>query len=430
MQNASGETLEWFCAESSVNIEDNYNRVEIGAEMKSGSTTISESYWNKRTKWVIFGQCNQFNIGNEGDGKYWSNMNSATIWSKTMLGDGERLHGFLGYYLGAPQGVEHTTRLQAFFEYAKTMTIIDAWKEAHPSGLAVADTNWAVMYHNANAKDRTTSFTESTAVGSEPIIVLERYVAPTASNASTSDVISMNSYPLFVDNLDEASANNLYSMVRSKLIIDEDSSLQIDENDRIIYNNYNNHTGEENLGFELSDAQAAAVAVETLGDLGLTPNGEYRTCVSYVRRYTLDPNDGQFINPETIEYTVYFYRTYNGIDLLSDEQDGIVVSFNKYGLTELQYKWRDVQIVADAKLKSTSLVTVEQAKNEYLSIVEERTADVTVNSDNTNTAAPVIKMAYLQVGSEVKPVWVCSSNGNYGDHIFVDMNTGAQIMLL
>lgn len=59
----------------------------------------------------------------------------------------------------------------------------------------------------------------------------------------------------------------------------------------------------------------------------------------------MDLTGGQIHEPETIEYVVSFYRTYNGIDILSDQEDGILVSFDANGLTELRYLWRDVEYV-------------------------------------------------------------------------------------
>ena len=179
----------------------------------------------------------------------------------------------------------------------------------------------------------------------------------------------------------------------------------------------------------LSDEQVIDIAERKLAELNLSPNGEYRTVLSYVRRYELNESGDEFINPETIEYTVCFYRTFNGVDLLSDKEEGIVVSFNKYGLTELQYKWSNLEVVNSTQLLNSETISQNQAKAVYQSTIVEASNDVTGNSLSTGITEPVIQSAYLQVGDEMKPVWVCSPNGAYGNHVFIDMNTGEQIVL-
>lgn len=207
------------------------------------------------------------------------------------------------------------------------------------------------------------------------------------------------------------------------------STIGIDANNRIVYNNYNNHTGEVDLGMKLSDEQVIEVAKRKLEELNLTPNGEYRTVISYVRRYELSESGEEFVNPETIEYTVRFYRTFNGVDLLSDKEEGIVLSFNKYGLTELQYKWSDLQVVNKTQLVATNTISQDQAKIIYKDAVKGTADDLVNGSASKKMDEPVIRFAYLQVGDEVKPVWVCSSDGFYGNHIFIEMNTGEHLLI-
>ena len=66
---------------------------------------------------------------------------------------------------------------------------------------------------------------------------------------------------------------------------------------------------------------------------------------------------------------------------------------------------------------STSTVTSEQALQIYQN---------TFGSEE-QSAEPYVSTAYIQIGSEVRPVWVCSADGNYGNHIMIDMVTGEQI---
>ena len=429
VQNANKELIEYVCAESSAVPADSLPKIEIGAERKTGSSTVTESYWNKRTKWVIFAQCNQFNTGNEGNGPFFDGMNASGTWARTMMGDGNRLHGFLGYHQKAPEGAAHIERLRSFLGYTRIMTLIDAWKEANGPVLFEIDTNWAVMYHDSNADDRVDSFAESNTPATELKIYLERCEKETsASRVATTVPLAAGSVPVLVDNMDTASKDALYTTLTNKLSVDEYSDLQIDKNNRVIYHNYNNHTGESDLGLELSEKQAVEVAVQKLNELGLEPKGEYRTEVSVVRRYELEANVDQFVNPETIEYTVCFYRTHNGVDIITDQDDGIVVSYNKYGISELQYKWRDVQLVTNVQFMTTNSTTQEEARIIYRSILGQENI-TTTQSSSTTFIDPVVKAAYLQVGNVVRPVWVCSSDGTYVNHIYIDMNTGEQVVM-
>lgn len=321
-----------------------------------------------------------------------------------------------------------------FFNYAESMSIIDAWKNAHPGGLLNPDKNWAVLYHSANANDRITEFTATTTSGAPYTIYLERFerddtslVLSSASNniSANSLALNANTHAVFAE-ADVSEINSIYTGLQSKLL-SENSQLKIDEYNRIIYNNFDSHTGEADLGLALSDKQAVATALQQLDALGIAPDGDYKASVSYVHRYEMDLNSGAVSAPETIEYSVCFNRTYNGIDMLSDQGDGIVVSFDKYGLTNLQYKWRDVQVVTDAELMSASAVTSTQAKNIYLAAVEEDAPDVQVATNTGETLEPVVTQAYLEIDNEVRPVWVCSPEGGYGNHIFIDMQTGEQL---
>ena len=430
----TNEKVEYFCADQTVNPGDNLPKISIGAQWKIGSTTETNSYWNAGTKWVIISSCDQLNYVDDRFGAHWNGLYSAQVWARTMLGDGERIHGFLGYHDGAPPEEYHTSSLDDFFNYAEGMSIIDAWKNAHPGGLLNLDKNWAVMYHSANANDRITAFTDTTASGSEYTIYLERFERDDASFVSSSVLNNMsanslalnaNTYAVFAE-ADVNKINGIYSNLQSKLL-GENAQLKIDEYNRIVYNNFEGHTGEADLGLALSDKQAVATALQQLDALGIAPDGDYKASVSYVRRYEMDLNSDVISEPETIEYNVCFYRTYNGIDLLSDQGDGIVVSFDKYGLTNLQYKWRDVQIVTDAELMTANTVTSEQAKSIYLANVEKNAQN---NLEETNLEEPqdsIVSLAYLEINGEMRPVWVCSPDGGYGNHIFIDAQSGEQI---
>ena len=431
VKDSNGAIVEYICADESVDVNDGKDKIGIGAHFKSGSTTITDSYWNAGTKWVILENCDQLDyIGDRGSA-HWDGLYSAQVWARTMLGDGERIHGFLGYYNSAPGGTTAYAIMNNFLLYAEQMSIIDAWKLVHPSGWLVPDTNWAVMYHQANANDWLNSFTASTTSGSPYTIYLERHERDNASLVVRSDtseknlVINENTYFQF-SKADINKTNRIYRNLQN-VLLHENAELKIDEYDRIVYNNFNKHTGEANLGLALSDQQAVSTALQYLDILGLAPDGDYKASVSYVRRYEMDVSNNPVSAPETIQYNVCFNRTVNGIDLLSDQGDGIIVSFDKYGITNLQYKWRDVQTVTVAKNAHSDVITSEQAKNIYLAAVEE-TVQETLGADSIeSTQKPIVTLAYAEIDGQIRPVWACSPNGAYGNHIFIDVQTGQQI---
>ena len=445
IKDSNGTIIEYICPDESVIVYtqneqteqmeiDNKNIVGIGAQFETGSITTTDSYWNAGTKWVILENCNQLNYVGDLSYAHWDGLYPAQAWARTMLGDGERIHGFLGYYNGAPPEEKAKKVLEDFFECAEDKTIVEAWKQSHDDfWIWEVATNWAVMYHSANANDCLTSFTESTASGSPYTIYLERYERDDASLVVCSDtsatnlVIDEGLYFQFAE-VDVNKTSTIYRHLQNALILDN-AELKIDEYNRIVYNNFNTHTGEANLGFALSDQQAVSTALQYLNTLGLTPDGDYKASVSYARRYEIDVSNNPVSAPETIEYNVCFNRTVNGIDLLSDQGDGIVVSFDKYGITKLQYKWRDVQTVTAAKNVQSGVVTSEQAENIYLAVLKEASQEASVAASIEVTQAPVVTLAYMEIDGQIKTVWACSPNGAYGNHIFIDAQTGQQLVI-
>ena len=420
----------YICADARFTEGDGLPIAEVGAKFKSGSSTITNSKWNLRTKWAIFGGCHQLSYqSNSMEGSVQGLWYNADWWAATMLGDGVRMHGILGYYKGAPPADVSYDRLNNFLTYANNRTILNAWRDAH-SQLFDASTNWAMVYHSANAEDTIYNYTDSTPTGSAYniyIVMRERaqqimYSIDPAVPYDANGLIA-NEIPVFTDSADRSAVNNVYSNLQKKLCLSEYDNLVIDQNDKISYTNSISRMGEEDLGMSITEDEAVKIALKMLKDLGLSPTGDYRATVSTINRYRMDLTGQNIGTPETIEYTVSIYRTVNGLDFVSDEEDGIVISFDKYGLTTLHYKWRDITTTSVQQVTATrNAITEQQARNTYKEQMAQSGMDL---SDDEI----IVRKAYVQDDQNVRAVWVCSYDYGYGNHIFVDCNSGEIITI-
>lgn len=428
------DPIEYLCADDSVNTNNSLNKIGIGAQWKPGSTTKTTSYWNQKTKWVILAECSQLNYGTEeGAGNHWNGLNSAQVWARTMLGDGVRIHGILGYYEYAPAADAHLAKLENFFNTSSQVSIIKAWKSVHNTLVGTA--NWAMLYHSENSSDRLSSFTENTTNGSDYTIYLVSRSHDTETDLSlsvlampTNTSVDLNDFPTFI-NTSTYNAQSIHESMKSKLPLGNNEQLTIDEFGKITYLNSSVDLGSADLNYLLTDEEAIDIAERYLLQLGIFPEGSYRTSVNKTERRTLNLIDNQFSSPEVIEYSVCFYRTYNGIDLLSDQDDGIIVSFNKEGLTELKYLWREIELVTngpDERMEALSMnqgvmISKEQAQDIYRNNIDELLSG--------NTTEPVITTAYLQLNNTVRPVYVFSTDYHYANSIFIDMYTGEVLVV-
>lgn len=224
--------------------------------------------------------------------------------------------------------------------------------------------------------------------------------------------------PLLTDNADRTS--EAYEKVKTKLLPDENASLKIDENGAVVYGNW----GLEEEGFSPvpTDAEAAAMAEQALADLGLLPQGDYRIGISRIQRTGLDLNGGEAAS-ETIEITARFYRTCNGVDVLSDKKDGILLCLQKGGIARLHYLWRDMETAENPRENPDGTLPLDQAK-----AIWQRDFHTALRGEIPEN--PVITTAYLQRENTVSPVWVFSTDEDYINPICVDMYTGEFLSLL
>lgn len=427
-------TSSCLCADESVSVGGNFTTVGVGAQWKNGSTTKTTSYWNNGTEWVILAPCSQLDYSGSGIGVHWNGLTSAEVWARTMLGDGERIHGYLGYFDSAPGTAAHMTKLDNFYYYCKdyNYTIVDAWIEANDTVIGTA--NWAAIYHSANANDRFQSMSSSTANGAAYEIY---YISEHVRTEEEMDLESRNvsvTQNTFEDNqiipqftnttASEFSADAMYATLSKKLDISESTILNVEDNGRITYSVGRRDWGKSNLKYEITDSEAILIAKQELDKLGLLPQNEYRAVVSRIDRTKMDLSGKQRNEPETVEYSVRFFRTYNGVDVISEQDDGIMVKFNKDGLTGLKYYWRELDLSTSNRETSKAKISMREAQEAYKAAIDSGKYISTIKSADDEMASAIATIAYMQIGDQVKPVWVFSTNSCYANSIFVDMYTG------
>jgi len=411
-QNSSGSTMEYLCADSSVSSSN--PKIGIGAMFLSGSTTKTNSFWDKKTKWGILGQCSQFNYGSsQGAGNHWNGLNNAQIWARTLLGAGHRMHGYLGYYESAPPGAIHFDRLtKALNSMNAGFNLVTSWFQGHDT--IFERTNYAMLYNNANYNDNMYNFTASQTPGTSYAIVLQRReggtVAPVpfsspspSQNPNTvnfSQAVAMQGFDLQDRPLSQYQKTNINAMLST--------------------NHFNNIHYENDGSFEFqresgnrmevtfNENTAIAIAKQKLNSARLLPDNNYRVSVDYLVQRTLTPESPDFGEPEIIQYNVYFYRTMNGYDVISDKDDGILISIDNDGVTQMKYRWRD--IVPKPTTYNISSSALTNSKNKY--------------SKTNVITGKVISSAYYYKDDAAMPVMVFDDDGDYTNSVFVDVFTG------
>ena len=425
----TGDPIEYFCAEDSVEIlypTNDLPKIGIGAEWLDNSRTKTDSYWNQRTKWVILSPCSQLNYINEDAVAHWEGLTSAEVWARTLLGDGHRIHGILGFYGAAPQGTAHTDRLSDFFTEWSHLPLVEAWGCAH--NRLTGSSTWAAVFHHTNIEDTLTNMSASTASDSSYLIYYvgrNMNLRPLATHGQIRTSIpvvtaSGRITPILISPSAYEQTNILkYTHLREKLQETEKSVLNIDENGRITYTVGNRDWGNATRSaYSLTETEAIAAAEKILADLGLLPEDEYQVRVSTIDRVQMNLTGGKQQTPETVEYTVCFYRSYNGIDIISDQEDGIIVGISADGLTELRYFWRDMTIENTAERNTANAISHDQAR------------DVCEKEYQMDMSDWYVSVAYLQVGDDTRPVYVFATDDCYTNSVYVDIYTGEVLSMV
>ena len=191
-------------------------------------------------------------------------------------------------------------------------------------------------------------------------------------------------------------------------------SFRIDDKGAISYDRF--ETGEQ-LPIQMTDEEATRQATTYLNKLGLLPTDQYRTVVSRVTRSAINLNGEENLPPETVSINVTFYRVFNGIDVISDQEDGILLSFDAQGLCSLQYFWRSVE--ASEIPEEATPISAEYAYQIYQVQWDTRHGTCCDPSEN-----PEIFNAYLHLNGVTRPCWVIAEDNPYINAWFIDMLTG------
>jgi hypothetical protein len=150
------------------------------------------------------------------------------------------------------------------------------------------------------------------------------------------------------------------------------------------------------------------MAKRELNSAGLLPDNNYRISVDYLVQRTLTSANPDFSDPVIIQYNVYFYRTINGYDILSDKDDGILISIDNDGIVQMKYRWRDVVPKSTTYNISSSALT--NCKNEY--------------SETCSIKEKIISSAYYYKDGNAMPIMVFDDDGDYTNSVFIDVFTG------
>lgn len=203
--------------------------------------------------------------------------------------------------------------------------------------------------------------------------------------------------------------------LKAKLVKDDSWYFDIGDDGSLSF-----HTGQsftDGKAFEMTDAQAEAFAKDTLKDLGLLPDGDYRIRIERMESQ-IPEHGGSSEKPVTVQITVLFLRTYRGIDVMCREGNGISVTIVKDGLGDLRYLWRNMEL-----LNANSCGKEPLSSDDALTVYRENWDTIHGTCCDPNPE-PVIKQAYFQQGDICRPAWVICDDAEYLNAVYIDMFTG------
>lgn len=280
---------------------------DIGINFIEGETTITNSVFNKKTKWIINSSCSQLDV--YGKGTTEGGDNSAYKWAKVMLGEGQRLHGVLGYYNVAPQDDSFVKVLTSFFEAQgkenNTESMITSWMNANTYEHWYGETgsSWAVIFHHDNAEDRLNSMTSSTLSG-------DQYVIERMYREDTSvDVLNLNTPPKSSNsNSKEIDMDNLITLCLEsggEMYIDDSATIKmrVDSDGSVFYEDTKNVLNRDSY-VTSSSKEAAQNSVYALCEMGVIDDINYSANVCEIKKHTLDLENDTATNEVVSGYQI------------------------------------------------------------------------------------------------------------------------------
>ena len=168
---------------------------------------------------------------------------------------------------------------------------------------------------------------------------------------------------------------------------------------------------------QITEEEAVSRAEAYLKELGLLPKDAYHTRVTLINKTMLDLN-GEGGKVSGTEWArVHFYRVFNGTDVVSDQNDGISLSFDAQGILALQYLWRDME---SRKLPKTDKpISAEEACQSYIDQM------YSLHDDHFEPEEdPLVFQVYAMIDGVMRPCWVISEDEKYINPCYIDMFTG------
>lgn len=417
IMNAAGDSIDTISLQN-----------DIGKNFKSGSSTITETPFKDQTKWLIIQACSQLNYDASNP-----TSSAAYKWAKALLGDGNRMHGVLSYYEGAPAGNLAKDVMDDFLaeQWTEVFNMVESWQWAHPQ-----KANWAAVFHSANKNDKLFSlpWTANTSKYSTPTIYLYRSDhnfdyedAEIFSTNASPTYRSVNNKTLSFKSKSDFKATQTLKMipttitthqqeaVRSMLNPQTEDFYQISGGSKIRFSSQSIKLTNDDASMSMSKTEAVSAAKQYLLNMNLLSNeDEYITVVSSAERLLFDMEDGTTSAPETVNYMVSFYQTYNGIPIVNADGPAIRMTLCKDGISIFEYQWQT--ITPDKQMENNPvLLSGENAISKYC---DEWIPQCQISQDNMSVC---YQQVYVVENGHSKPAYMFETDN---DTILIDAVSG------
>ena len=245
------------------------------------------------------------------------------------------------------------------------------------------------------------------------LIILSVLTLSIFTGCSTSDNTS-ESYEIPVFSTGPSNLSSRTEEIKSKLDMSEENSFRISEIGFLSY--YRFEANANTSPMKMSDEEAIHQAEEYLNDLGLLPTDAYRTSVSRTSFTEIDPVNGAESSPITTSIDVFFYRVFNDLDVVSDQDDGIILSFDANGIDRLEYFWRPIE--TGKITEAGKPISADDAYQVYLDQWDTRHGTCCEPCND-----PVIRKVYAQFNGVTRPCWVVAEDEKNLNAWYIDMFT-------
>lgn len=420
-----------------IEMRDNSNSVydklylssDIGTNFKAGSTTKTNTPFNKKTKWLIIQACSQLNY------TAGASDNSALQWAKALLGDGVRMHGVLSYYGSAPAGDIAGSRMDTFMgtqtNSSNRPNMITGWKLANEQ--LIGSSAWAGICHRENLNDKLYwGWTANTVNGSAYTIDRYSYKQGTQKplplsmpriSTDSGSTIGLLSESKNIANQTFTLMDKTFTASQLKKLRNtfEPEKISITPEGKLAYLNNSASPTEATSALTWTEAQAISRAKEYLDILGLLPQDDYLIKTSTVVREELDVFNETAGPAETVSWTIRFYQTYNGVPVVSKDDNGIIMTISENGLHSLQYNWKTIVPVAQSMtMNSVKTLSENEAIEKYCNKVNLKNWDI-----NSNIS---YRQVYLYQDNEVIPAWVFGTEDAFFEPVYINAITGEKLL--